>query len=87
MQRDHVKLLDACGQRLTRDGVILFSNNFRRFKLDRAELEQRFDIEDWTAPSIPFDFARRAGIHGCWLLRKRQSTVGANPWDTAQIKK
>ena len=87
VQRDHVKLLDACGQRLTRDGVILFSNNFRRFKLDRAELEQRFDIEDWTAPSIPFDFARRAGIHGCWLLRKRQPTVGANPWDTAQIKK
>ena len=87
VQRDHVKLLDACDAHLTRDGVILFSNNFRRFKLDRAELEQRFDIEDWTAPSIPFDFARRAGIHGCWLLRKRQPAAGASPWDTAQIKK
>ena len=87
VQRDHVKLLDACNARLTNDGVILFSNNFRRFKLDRAELEQRFDIEDWTAPSIPFDFARRAGIHGCWLLRKRRPDAGVNPWDTAQIKK
>ncbi len=87
VQRDHVKLLDACNARLTNDGVILFSNNFRRFKLDRAELEQRFDIEDWTAPSIPFDFARRAGIHGCWLLRKRKPDAGVNPWDTTQIKK
>lgn len=87
VQRDHVKLLDACNERLTRDGVIVFSNNFRRFKLDRAELEQRFEIEDWTAPSIPFDFARRADIHGCWLLRRRKADPGINPWDTARIKK
>ncbi|MHB1058916.1 MAG: bifunctional 23S rRNA (guanine(2069)-N(7))-methyltransferase RlmK/23S rRNA (guanine(2445)-N(2))-methyltransferase RlmL [Rhodanobacter sp.] len=87
VQRDHVKLLDACGERLTRDGVIVFSNNFRRFKLDHAELEQRFEIEDWSAPSIPFDFARRADIHGCWLLRRRRAEPGINPWDTARIKK
>jgi len=87
VQRDHVKLLDACNERLTRDGVIVFSNNFRRFKLDRAELEQRYEIEDWTVPSIPFDFARRADIHGCWLLRRRKPDAGINPWDTARIKK
>jgi 23S rRNA (guanine2445-N2)-methyltransferase / 23S rRNA (guanine2069-N7)-methyltransferase len=87
VQRDHVKLLDACNERLTRDGVIVFSNNFRRFKLDRAELELRFEIEDWSAPSIPFDFARRADIHGCWLLRRRRPDAGVNPWDTAHIKK
>jgi 23S rRNA (guanine2445-N2)-methyltransferase / 23S rRNA (guanine2069-N7)-methyltransferase len=67
--------------------VIVFSNNFRRFKLDRTELEQRFEIEDWTAASIPFDFARRADIHGCWLLRRRKAEAGINPWDTARIKK
>jgi 23S rRNA (guanine2445-N2)-methyltransferase / 23S rRNA (guanine2069-N7)-methyltransferase len=72
---------------LTRDGVIVFSNNFRRFKLDRAELEQRFEIEDWSAHSIPFDFARRADIHGCWLLRRRIPDPGVNPWDSARIKK
>jgi 23S rRNA (guanine2445-N2)-methyltransferase / 23S rRNA (guanine2069-N7)-methyltransferase len=87
VQRDHVKLLDACDERLTRDGVIVFSNNFRRFKLDRAELEQRFEIEDWTAPSIPFDFARRTDIHGCWLLRRCKPDAGINPWDAARIKK
>ncbi|CAM5537452.1 bifunctional 23S rRNA (guanine(2069)-N(7))-methyltransferase RlmK/23S rRNA (guanine(2445)-N(2))-methyltransferase RlmL [Rhodanobacter lindaniclasticus] len=87
VQRDHVKLLEACNQRLTRDGVIVFSNNFRRFKLDREALETHFEIEDWSAPSIPFDFARRADIHGCWLLRRRQVVTGVNPWDAARIKK
>ena len=87
VQRDHVKLLNSCGDRLASDGVIVFSNNFRRFQLDRAALETRFDIEDWSAASIPFDFARRADIHGCWLLRRRQTEAPINPWQTAHIKK
>jgi 23S rRNA (guanine2445-N2)-methyltransferase / 23S rRNA (guanine2069-N7)-methyltransferase len=87
VQRDHVKLLEACDARLTRDGVIVFSNNFRRFKLDRAALETRFAIEDWSAASIPFDYARRADIHGCWLLRRHQAEAPLNPWETARIKK
>ena len=77
VQRDHVKLLNGCGDRLAGGGVIVFSNNFRRFQLDRAALEERFVIEDWSAPSIPFDFARRANIHGCWLLRLQPQE---SPW-------
>ena len=77
VQRDHARLLLACADRLAGDGVILFSNNFRRFELDRAALEERFEIEDWSAASIPFDFARRADIHGCWLLRLRAQE---SPW-------
>jgi 23S rRNA (guanine2445-N2)-methyltransferase / 23S rRNA (guanine2069-N7)-methyltransferase len=69
VQADHVRLLEACGERLADDGTIVFSNNFRRFKLDTEALARRFAIEDWSAASIPFDFARRSGIHGCWLLR------------------
>jgi 23S rRNA (guanine2445-N2)-methyltransferase / 23S rRNA (guanine2069-N7)-methyltransferase len=76
VQRDHVKLLMACGERLLPDGVIVFSNNFRRFKLDREALAPHFQIEEWSAPSIPFDFQRRADIHGCWLLRPPK----INPW-------
>ncbi|KRE97801.1 50S rRNA methyltransferase [Frateuria sp. Soil773] len=87
VQRDHAALLDRCGDRLGSDGVIVFSNNFRRFRLDREALEKRFLIEDWSAPSIPFDFARRADIHGCWLLRLRQPEAGVNPWSTARIKR
>jgi 23S rRNA (guanine2445-N2)-methyltransferase / 23S rRNA (guanine2069-N7)-methyltransferase len=77
VQRDHARLLLACADRLAGDGAILFSNNFRRFELDRAALEERFEIEDWSAASIPFDFARRADIHGCWVLRLRAQE---SPW-------
>jgi 23S rRNA (guanine2445-N2)-methyltransferase / 23S rRNA (guanine2069-N7)-methyltransferase len=87
VQRDHVKLLLACADRLTGDGVIVFSNNFRRFTLDRSALEDRLSIENWGAGSIPFDFSRRANIHDCWLLRLRVAEGGINPWESARPKK
>ena len=87
VQRDHVKLLLACAERLTRDGVIVFSNNFRRFELDRAALETTLTIENWGAGSIPFDFSRRANIHDCWLLRPHAPQQQINPWEHARIKK
>jgi 23S rRNA (guanine2445-N2)-methyltransferase / 23S rRNA (guanine2069-N7)-methyltransferase len=87
VQRDHAALLEACGDRLAGDGVIVFSNNFRRFRLDREALSERFAIEDWSAPSIPFDFARRADIHGCWLLRPHRADGEVNPWESARVKK
>ncbi|MGH8126424.1 MAG: bifunctional 23S rRNA (guanine(2069)-N(7))-methyltransferase RlmK/23S rRNA (guanine(2445)-N(2))-methyltransferase RlmL [Rhodanobacteraceae bacterium] len=71
VQRDHVALLDACGQHLCHDGVIVFSNNFRRFVLATEMLSKDFTIEDVGRASIPVDFARRPRIHGCWLLRPR----------------
>lgn len=71
VQRDHVRLLLACKAHLEAGGVIVFSNNFRRFKLDYAALEPHFSIDDWSRASIPFDFSRRPDIHGCWLLRHR----------------
>ena len=70
VQRDHVALLEACRRRLPDDGVIVFSNNFRRFELDMGALSKSFMIEDIGRASIPPDFARRPRIHGCWLLRK-----------------
>jgi 23S rRNA (guanine2445-N2)-methyltransferase / 23S rRNA (guanine2069-N7)-methyltransferase len=80
VQRDHVKLLAACAERLTADGVIVFSNNFRKFKLDHEALNDQFMVEDWSAGSIPFDFTRRADIHGCWLLRLHPQE---SPWNSS----
>src|SRR5207342_2018791 len=34
VQAEHVRLLRAAVARLARDGVLYFSNNFRRFRLD-----------------------------------------------------
>jgi 23S rRNA (guanine2445-N2)-methyltransferase / 23S rRNA (guanine2069-N7)-methyltransferase len=71
VQRDHVALLQACAARLRDDGVIVFSNNYRRFRLDADALAATFTFDDIGRASIPQDFSRRPGIHGCWLLKKR----------------
>ncbi|HSN01769.1 MAG TPA: bifunctional 23S rRNA (guanine(2069)-N(7))-methyltransferase RlmK/23S rRNA (guanine(2445)-N(2))-methyltransferase RlmL, partial [Rudaea sp.] len=68
VQRDHARLLNLCGDRLLPGGMVLFSNNFRRFKLDEEALA-RFEIREITAQTIPFDFARHARIHRAWELR------------------
>lgn len=70
VQREHVELLDLCAQRLAFGGTIVFSNNFRRFRL-AAEIHQRFDVRDTSAATIPFDFTRNSRIHHCFELRPR----------------
>ncbi|MBS0591290.1 MAG: bifunctional 23S rRNA (guanine(2069)-N(7))-methyltransferase RlmK/23S rRNA (guanine(2445)-N(2))-methyltransferase RlmL [Proteobacteria bacterium] len=75
VQRDHARLLQLCGERLLPGGTILFSNNFRRFKLDEAALAA-FDIRDIGAATIPFDFARNPRIHGAWELTKKPLRSG-----------
>jgi 23S rRNA (guanine2445-N2)-methyltransferase / 23S rRNA (guanine2069-N7)-methyltransferase len=68
VQRDHARLLESASALLAPDGIILFSNNFTRFKIDREALAQ-FQIEDISAATIPKDFARNARIHHAFLLR------------------
>jgi 23S rRNA (guanine2445-N2)-methyltransferase / 23S rRNA (guanine2069-N7)-methyltransferase len=73
VQRDHVKLLLACAARLADGGLLLFSNNFRRFKLDRDALaEAGLIASDITKATIPFDFARNPRIHQAFELRRAQ---------------
>ncbi|MBQ0718848.1 MAG: bifunctional 23S rRNA (guanine(2069)-N(7))-methyltransferase RlmK/23S rRNA (guanine(2445)-N(2))-methyltransferase RlmL [Gammaproteobacteria bacterium] len=70
IQRDHQRLIEQCMGLLSEDGVLVFSNNFRRFKLDPA-LETRFVVENISPATIDKDFARRPRIHQCWLIRQR----------------
>jgi 23S rRNA (guanine2445-N2)-methyltransferase / 23S rRNA (guanine2069-N7)-methyltransferase len=69
--RDHMRLLRNVRRVLADDGVVVFSTNARRFRLDSAELDNIFDIEDVSKATIPPDFARSPRIHQCWLLRAR----------------
>ncbi|MDN7123694.1 bifunctional 23S rRNA (guanine(2069)-N(7))-methyltransferase RlmK/23S rRNA (guanine(2445)-N(2))-methyltransferase RlmL [Pseudidiomarina sp. 1APP75-32.1] len=63
-QRDHVQLLKLAGRLLKDDGVIIFSTNKKKFKLDHAGLADAFlQADDWTQRSISLDFARHKGIH------------------------
>ncbi len=76
IQRDHVDLLLRVAKRLAPGGVLLFSNNFRRFKLDWAALEARlpgWSIEEISAQTIPPDFQRNPRIHCCFRLQRPQA--------------
>ncbi|WP_291220158.1 bifunctional 23S rRNA (guanine(2069)-N(7))-methyltransferase RlmK/23S rRNA (guanine(2445)-N(2))-methyltransferase RlmL [Dokdonella sp.] len=79
VQREHVELLDLCAQRLAFGGTILFSNNYRRFKL-AAEIHERFDVRDIGAATIPFDFTRNSRIHHCFELKPKEPGMGTREW-------
>jgi 23S rRNA (guanine2445-N2)-methyltransferase / 23S rRNA (guanine2069-N7)-methyltransferase len=71
IQRDHVNLINLTMQSLSSDGVLIFSNNFRKFKLDPILLD-KYDIEDIKAKSFDPDFARDEKLHHCWLIKHLQ---------------
>jgi 23S rRNA (guanine2445-N2)-methyltransferase / 23S rRNA (guanine2069-N7)-methyltransferase len=68
VQRDHVQLLQAAARLLAPGGVIVFSNNYTRFKLDAGALTN-FAIEDVTRTTLPRDFERNPRIHRAYILR------------------
>lgn len=69
VQRDHKGLVDLCMNRLAEGGKLYFSNNFRKFKLDQAILDQH-QVRDITKISIPRDF-RDGKIHCCFEIIKK----------------
>lgn len=70
IQSDHYRLISAAMLHLEKDGTLIFSNNYRKFKLDERLLE-RYNIEDITAETIGTDFARDPKIHKCYLIRHK----------------
>jgi len=70
VQRDHVALVRDTVRRLAPDGLLLFSTNFRKFRLDAAALAD-LDIRDITRQTIPRDFARDERIHHSFEIRQR----------------
>ena len=70
IQREHVRLLQAAVARLAPEGVLYFSNNFRRFRLDAEAVAAFARCEEITADTIPQDFSRNARIHRAWRLTR-----------------
>jgi len=80
VQDDHEKLLRLGMKRLSRDGLLVFSTNFRKFRLADS-LEKEFDVREITAETIPPDFRNNPRIHRCWEFRHQQEQaegVGEN---------
>ena len=69
VQRDHVGILEDAAALLAPGGVLYFSNNKRGFKMDVDAL-RGLTVEDITAATIPFDFARNPHIHNAWRITR-----------------
>jgi 23S rRNA (guanine2445-N2)-methyltransferase / 23S rRNA (guanine2069-N7)-methyltransferase len=72
IQRDHGDLIRGAIARLSPEGVLIFSNNFRKFKMNELTLRQ-FDCQNITPQTIDMDFERNTRIHNVWLIRRRES--------------
>ncbi|MFC3679673.1 bifunctional 23S rRNA (guanine(2069)-N(7))-methyltransferase RlmK/23S rRNA (guanine(2445)-N(2))-methyltransferase RlmL [Bacterioplanoides pacificum] len=68
VQRDHVQLIRDAMALLNPGGLLIFSNNYRKFEIDQAALAG-FDIVNVSHQSVPQDFARRKNIHMCFHIR------------------
>jgi 23S rRNA (guanine2445-N2)-methyltransferase / 23S rRNA (guanine2069-N7)-methyltransferase len=77
VQRDHVRMIRSAVPLLEADGVLVFSNNLRRFRLDTGGLAG-LDITEITRETIPRDFERNPRIHHCWKIRP--TGVPPDPW-------
>lgn len=70
IQRDHIELVQDAMRSLKPEGTLVFSNNFKRFKLD-SSLSEQFHVKDFTKQSIAKDFERKQPHH-CFLISHKE---------------
>ncbi len=68
IQRDHIELLRMVLRLLAPDGLLIFSSNSRKFKLNKESLPE-WNIKDISLATIPKDFYRNKRIHHCFEIR------------------
>ena len=71
VQKDHPALLRLAMQHLAKGGTLVFSSNFRKFKLDET-LTRDFAVREISDETVPPDFQRNRRIHRCWEFRHRE---------------
>jgi len=68
IQDDHEELLRLAMQRLSHNGLLIFSTNFRKFVLADS-LFQDFDIREITDQTLPKDFKQKGYVHRTFEFR------------------
>ncbi|MDR9468335.1 bifunctional 23S rRNA (guanine(2069)-N(7))-methyltransferase RlmK/23S rRNA (guanine(2445)-N(2))-methyltransferase RlmL [Marinospirillum sp.] len=68
IQRDQNELVNLAMQRLSSDGLLIFSNNLRGFKISE-ELQARYEVKDISRQTLDPDFERNPRIHQCFEIR------------------
>ncbi len=69
VQRDHVALIRDTLELLEPNGILIFSNNLRRFRMQAGDLPG-VRMTDISRPTLPPDFERNPRIHNCWRIER-----------------
>ncbi len=72
VQRDHGALLRGAAALLAPGGVLYFSTNYRRFRLDADGLEG-LAVEEVSRKTVDEDFRRNPRIHRCWRVSRSKA--------------
>ncbi|MFQ3230097.1 MAG: 23S rRNA (guanine2445-N2)-methyltransferase / 23S rRNA (guanine2069-N7)-methyltransferase [Reinekea sp.] len=70
IQRDHSFLVSFAMKHLNEGGLLLFSNNYRQFKIS-DKVVNKFDVRDISAHSVPADYKRKQP-HVCFEIRHKE---------------
>ena len=82
IQRDHEWLIERTMQFLKRGGTLIFSNDFRRFKMSPKTLK-KYQVTDISASTLPRDYQRNTKIHNCWTISSQtqaEEIATDSPW-------
>ncbi len=71
VQRDHGPLIRSTLKLLERGGILIFSNNHRRFKMDNDLDSPGLSIENIAEKTFDPDFSRNNKVHNCWRIEKK----------------
>ena len=69
VQRDHAALIRDAAALLEAGGVLIFSTNYRRFRIDTGVLTG-LAVQDITRKTLPKDFERNPKIHQCFRITR-----------------
>jgi len=69
VQRDHAAIIRDTAALLEPGGSLIFSTNYRRFRLDAAALVG-LAVQDITRKTLPKDFERNPKIHQCFRITR-----------------
>lgn len=69
VNEDYIFLISKALELLTKEGIIFFSTNSRKFKMDES-LFSNCIFKEITHKTIPIDF-QNSSIHRCWQISKQ----------------
>lgn len=70
VQNDHLHMIEKCIKILSFDGMVIFSNNYKKFKMNE-KLTRKYHVEDVTYKTTDEDFKRNKSGHQCWLIKRK----------------